>query len=58
MFRCCSVSCLFIILFFFIFNDSFQIDCLNICWNDLGQICRFGRTMAVHDQPEISFSIP
>jgi len=40
-----------------IFNDSFQTIYLKIYWTDSYQICRVGRTLAVDDQYEISFSI-
>jgi len=40
------------------FNDSFQTDYLSIYRIDLRQICKFGRTMALDDEPENSFSIP
>jgi len=43
------------LIYLFSFNDFCQTDYLKI---DLRQIIRFDRTMAVVDQPEISFSIP
>ena len=50
-----AVSFLFHIIFIYFFIDFCQTDYLKI---DLRQIFRFDRTMAVVDQPEISFSIP
>jgi len=58
-----AVCYLFIYLFvFYLFiylfiNDSFQANYLNIFRTDLRQIRRVGRTIAVEDQPEISFFI-
>jgi len=43
------------LIYLFSFNDFCQTDYLKI---DLRQTFRFDRTMAVVDQPEISFSIP
>ena len=40
------------------FNDSCQINYLEIGYIDLHQIFRVGRTPAVYDQHEITFSIP
>ena len=42
----------------YIFSDSRQISYLNIHRTDLRQIFTVGRTVAVDDQSEISFSIP
>ena len=41
-----------------IFNDSCQTNYLEIYPTDLRQTVGFGRTTAVDDQSEISFSIP
>jgi len=41
-----------------IINDFCQTDYLNIYQTDLRQIFRVGRTLAVNNQSEISFSIP
>ena len=49
---------LYILLLFLIFNDSCQTNYLKIYPTDLRQSFRVGRTMAVDDQTEISFSIP
>jgi len=46
------------LFFIFIFNDFYQTNYLNIYRTDLWQIFRFGRTVAVGDQSEISVSIP
>jgi len=40
------------------YNDFCQTNNLKIYWTDLHQIFKIGRTMAVDDQHEISFSIP
>ena len=48
---------MFCLCFLKIFNDFSQTDYLNIYQTDLRQIFRVGRTMAVNDQSEISFSI-
>jgi len=45
-------------LFVYIFNDSYLTNCLKICRTDLrAKICRVGRTMAVDDRSENSFSV-
>ena len=49
---------LYVLLLFLIFNDSCQTNYLKIYPTDLRQSFRVGRTMAVDDQTEISFSIP
>ena len=49
---------LFVYLFFFIYNDSRQTNYFKIYQTNLRQIFRVDRTMAVDDQPEISFSVP
>jgi len=46
------LTCLLIV---FIFNDSLQAN-LKIYRIDIRRICKVGRTMAVDDQSEISFS--
>jgi len=40
-----------------VFNDFCQTNYLKIYWTDLRQMLRDGRTMAVGDQSELSFSI-
>ena len=49
---------LLLIYFILIFNDFRQTNYLKICQIDLRQILRVGRSTAVHDQSEISFSVP
>ena len=44
--------------FFIYFDDSCQNSYLKMYQTDLRQIFKIGRTMAVDDQSEISFSIP
>ena len=46
------------VCYFFILNDSCQTSYLTIYLTDLSQIFTVGRTMAVDDQPVISFSVP
>ena len=46
------------VLLFVIFSDFCQTNYLKIYQTDLRQIFRFGRTVAVDDQPETSFYIP
>ena len=49
----------FCFLFFkFIFNDSYTTTYLKINRTNVSQIFRFGRTVALDDQSDISFSIP
>jgi len=50
----CVISYSFI-YFFFIYNDSRQTNYFKIYRTNLRQIFRVDRTMAVDDQPEISF---
>jgi len=50
--------CFLFIYFSFIFNDSCQTSYINIYRADLHQICRVGRTAAVNERPEVSFSTP
>ena len=48
-------SCLF--YFISIFSDFCQTNYLNIYQTDLHEICRIGRTLAVDERAEVSFSI-
>jgi len=47
-----------LLIFFIYFDDSCQNSYLKMYQTDLRQIFKIGRTMAVDDQSEISFSIP
>jgi len=49
---------LYVLHLFLFFNDSCQTNYLEIYPTDLRQTVGFGRTTAVDDQSEISFSIP
>jgi len=52
---CVLLLFLICLLIVFIFNDSLQTD-LKIYRIDIRRVCKVGRTMAVDDQSEISFS--
>jgi len=55
---CCKqLRGLYILLLFLVFNDYCQTNYFKIYRTDLRQIFRVGRTTAVDDQSEISFSI-
>ena len=51
MFCCCFI-------FKYFFCDFCHTNYLNIDRTDLYEICRTGRTLAVDERPEVSFSIP
>jgi len=54
----CGLYVLLLLFYFFIFNDCCQVtNYLKIYLTSLHQICRVGRTMAVDERYEISFSM-
>ena len=54
----CVLLLFFIYFWFTLYNDSCQTNYLKIYGTDLRQFLRVGKTTAVDDQAEISFSIP